>query len=123
MGVNDRGPVESERFALARAASDAALNVPGVLETVSGPDRRWVTVDHGQRLPGVICVASAGGGYDVSLWLKCELTPLSPLGTTVAGAVRGAAARHGYQIDELRIEIADVADPLEQHSPELRCSR
>jgi hypothetical protein len=106
-----RPQVESDRFRLAIIARDAALAVPGVVATDPGPQNVWVTGDHGERVEGVMCVAAAAGGYDISLRLKCELVPLLSLGSTVAETVRRAAGGGGYRVDDLRVEIADVAEP------------
>lgn len=101
----------SDRVRLARFARDAALSVPGVADTDSGTTGVFVTGGGGQRVPGVTCVAAAGGGYDVAMRLRCELVPLPDLGARVKVAVRHAAAASGLVVADLRVEIVDVIKP------------
>ena len=102
--------VGSERFRLARLAHDAALRVPGVADTDTGPMGRFVTVGGGERLDGVTCVA-AEGGFDVSLRLVCELVPLPELLTNVKAAVQRAALAAGIPVADLNVFVADVVEP------------
>ena len=97
-----------ERVRLAQVVRNAALGVPGVLETDPGPAGRFLTAGGGERILGVTSVAAAGGGYDVALRLRCELVPLHELGATVTVAVRQAAAAIGVVISDLRVQITDV---------------
>lgn len=98
-------PARSERVRLARLARDAALRVPGVAGADAGPDGRFVTVGDGQRLAGVMCVASTGG-YDVSLRLVCELVPFVELGKSVRTAVRRATA--GFPLESVSVHVAGL---------------
>jgi hypothetical protein len=96
----------SERFRLARLARDAALRVPGVLGTDTGPMGLFVTVDGGQRVEGVMCMATSGDGYEVSLRLVCALVPLLTLGELVRTAVRRTAALAGIELESVSVHVA-----------------
>ena len=114
--VVDRPPAaaqatRSERVGLAQAAREAALAVPGVAGTDSGPTGLFTTAGGGQRIAGVTCVAAVDGGYDVALRLRCELVDLPALGERVKLVVRHAAARNGLVVSDLRVDIVDVVDP------------
>jgi len=99
----------SERFRLARLARGAALGVPGALGTDVGPAGLFITESGGERLEGVMCVATKSGGYDVSLRLVCALVPLLPLGERVRTAVESGAARAGIGLDSVSVHVAAVA--------------
>ncbi len=101
----------SERFRLARLARDAALRVPGVVGTDTGPVSLFITVGGGERLEGVICAATRDGGYEVSLRLVCDLVPLLALGEQVKGAVTQTAIRAGIALDIVDVHIASLAGP------------
>ena len=101
----------SPRVRLARLAGDAALRVPGVAATDSGPTGLYVTVGGGQRVQGVRCVAAGSGDYEVSLRLCCELVPLPALGEAVRASVTRAATAAGIAVGEVNVLIADVVEP------------
>ena len=101
----------SERVALARVSRDAALSVAGVVITDDGPAGRFMTVGGGERVGGVTCVASADGGYDVALHVRCEPVALLELAEHVKIAVRRAAASSGLMLSDLEVGIVDVVDP------------
>jgi hypothetical protein len=101
----------SPRVRLARLACEAALRVPGVAATDSGPTGLHVTAGDGQRVQGVRCVAAGGGSYEVSLRLRCELVPLIALGEAVRVAVTRVATAAGIVPAEINVLIADVVEP------------
>jgi hypothetical protein len=97
---------------LARLSRDAALNVPGVAATVSGPTGLFVTAGDQQRVEGVRCTAANGSGaYDVSLRLCCELVPLLALGEAVRISIRRTATAAGIALAQVSVLIADVVEP------------
>jgi len=102
--------VGSERFRLARLARDAALRVPGVVGTDPGPAGLFVTVDRGERLEGVLCVATQSGGYEVSLRLVCGLIPLLALGERVKTAVQRTATSAEISLDSVSVHVAALAE-------------
>lgn len=106
-GAPERG--DSDRVRLARAARDAALREPGVVGTDAGPVGAFVTAaGDGERLEGVVCVASPSGAYDVSLRLSCALVPLQPLSERVRGAVGSAAARTRVELASVSVHFASL---------------
>src|SRR5947209_14386192 len=104
----------SPRLRLARAAKEAALRVPGVVDTATGPSGTFTVVSGRERVDGVICAASAGGGYDLSLSLVCGLVPLHDLAERVKAAVVETATAAGLRVDSVSVHIAAVADPQER---------
>ncbi len=104
----------SERFRLARLAREAALRVPGVVTTDTGPMGLFVTVGGGERLEGVICAATPEGGYEVSLRLVCELVPLLALGEQVKHAVTRTAALSGIGLASIDVHVAALAGAEEE---------
>ncbi len=103
-------PVESERFCLARLARDAALRVPGVTGTDTGPIGAFITVSGGERLEGVMCVATRDGGYEVTLRLVCELVPLLEVGERVKDAVQRTAALAEIALQSVSVHVAALAE-------------
>lgn len=83
--------VPSERVRLARLAEQAARGVPGVVGGLEGRVRLWVTVDRGERIPGVVVAAVGEGRHAVTLHLIARPVPLHPLGDSVRAAVETAA--------------------------------
>lgn len=104
----DAPPSVSERFRLATLAREAALLVPGVVDTDSGPLGLFVSVGGGRRLEGVVCSATKSGGYDVSLRLTCRMVPLLPLGEQVRAAVQSAALAAGTQLERVTVHVGDI---------------
>lgn len=104
----------SPRLRLARLAKETALRVPGVLDTTAGPSGTFTVVSGRERVDGVLCAASAGGGYDVSLALVCGLVPLHDLAERVKAAVVETATAAGLPLESVSIHIAGVADPQER---------
>ena len=100
----------SERFRLARLARDAALAVPGVVGTDTGPIGMMITVGAGERLEGVLCVATRDGGYEVTLRLICRMVPLPALSDAVRAAVTRAAAGAGIALDSFNVHIAAIEE-------------
>lgn len=101
--------VLSERVRVASAALEAALAVPGVAGADAGPLGAHVTgVGGGERLEGVICAATEGGGYALSLRLICEAVPLHPLADEIREAVEASAADAGASRAPETVSIAFV---------------
>jgi hypothetical protein len=99
----------SPRLRLARAAHDTALRVGGVVALESDADGRFAVVSGDERIDGVLCVATADGGYDVALRVVCGLVPLIELGERVRAKVREAATAAGLPLAIVSVHIADVA--------------
>jgi hypothetical protein len=105
----------SERVRLAQTALAAALSVPGVVRGDSGRLHAHATpVPGAEPLPGVVCAALAGGGYEVTLRLVAELVPLQTLAQRVAERVRrrAAAAGLGPALKEIGVHFADIESGL-----------
>jgi len=105
------GPAPSPRLRLARLARDTALRDGGVLALQAGADGRFAVVSGNERIDGVLCVAAAGGGYDVELQLVCALVPLVALGERVRAGVRETAAAAGLPLATVSVHVAGVAGP------------
>ena len=86
----DRAQVgRSVRVRVARAALQAALGVPGVLGSDSGPSRGRVTADPDSGpLIGVLVTAQSDGRYAVDLSLVADMVPLPALAEEVRARVR-----------------------------------
>ena len=110
-GGSERLPPPSRRLALAQAALDAALGVPGVRGTDAGPFGVYMTAAAGQRLPGIVCAATRDGGYEVSIRLVADMVELPALGKRVMSAVRRAARTTGVSLDEVSVHFADISAP------------
>jgi uncharacterized alkaline shock family protein YloU len=106
-------PPPSPRLRLARAARDAALDVPGVHDTDAGPLGLYLTAAGGQRVEGVVCAATREGGYEISLKLIADLVPLPALSERVQTAVRRAARSAGLTLSAVSVEITGVATSAE----------
>ncbi len=102
--------VGSERFRLARLARDAALRVPGVAGTDTGPIDTFISVGGGERLEGVRCVATKDGGYEITLRLICRLVPLLALSEQVKAAVTRAALSAAIPLDGVNVCVAALND-------------
>jgi hypothetical protein len=105
------GVTGSERVRLAALAREVAMRVPGVVGTDPGAAGFYVTMAGQQRLEGVRCVASARGGYEVSLRLVCALVPLPALAAAVRSRVLTTASRAGLPVRAVSVHIAGVAGP------------
>jgi hypothetical protein len=103
----------SPRLRLARLARDTALRVGGVLALAPGEDGRFAVVSGEERIDGVLCVATAGGGYDVAVQLVCALVPLVDLGERVRAQVRESATAAGLPLATVSVHVAGVAGPGE----------
>ena len=80
---------QSVRVRVARAALQAALEVPGVLGSDSGPSGRRVTADPASGpLIGVLATAQSDGRYAVDLSLVADMVPLPALAEAVRARVR-----------------------------------
>ncbi len=102
---------QSVRVRVARAALQAALDVPGVLGSDSGPSRGRVTADPDSGpLIGVLVTAQSDGRYAVDLSLVADLVPLPALGEEV----RARASRRvgdeelGDVLGVVNVEFASV---------------
>jgi hypothetical protein len=83
--------------------------VGGVVALESGADGRFAVVSGDERIDGVLCVATADGGYDVALRVVCGLVPLIELGERVRAKVREAATTARLPLAIVSVHIADVA--------------
>ncbi len=97
---------------VARLSRDAALQVSGVAGVDPGPRGLAVTADAHQRIEGVRCIAG-NGGFEVRLYLRCELVALLKLAETVRTSVIRVAAAAGIAVADVSVEIVDVVDVVE----------
>ncbi len=98
----------SDRMRLAELVHDAAVGVPGVIDTDRGASGLFMSSGGGHQVAGVTCAAAAGGGYDVALRLRCQMVPLLPLADAVRVTVQCAARSAGITIADVSIKIVDV---------------
>jgi hypothetical protein len=110
MPAGRSAPVGSERFRLAQLARAAALRIPAVTGTDTGPIGTFLTAGGGERVNGVLCVATKAGGYEVSLRLICSPVPLTALGEQVRAAVTRASQLADIPLDKVNVHIADVTE-------------
>jgi hypothetical protein len=101
----------SARVRLTRAAREAALRVPGVASTDTGPMGLYVTAADGERLEGIICAASNDGGYDISVRLIAGVVSLPELSERITAAITRAAARVDVPCSSVSIHFADLLVP------------
>ncbi len=85
----------SPRSRLARAALQAATELPQVAGGVRGARRVWATVDAGEILEGVMATARPDARFDVELHLVAQwpFGSLFELADQVRARVQRAAAR------------------------------
>ena len=107
----------SVRVRVARAALQAALKVPGVLGSDSGPSGARVTADLGSNpLIGVLATAQSDGRYAVDLSLVADMVPLPPLAEEVRARVceRVDGEQLGAVLGAVNVEFVSVvtADEL-----------
>lgn len=103
-------PVGSERFRLARLARDAALRIPAVTGTDTGPIGTFLTVGGGERVEGVLCIATKDGGYEVSMQLTCLPVPLEALGEQIRAAVTRSAQLAKIPLERVNVHIAGLTE-------------
>lgn len=103
-------PVGSERFRLARLARDAALRIPAVTRTDTGPIGTFITVGGGERVDGVLCVGTKDGGYEVSMRLICRPVPLEALVEQIRAAVTRGAQLAEIPLDSVNVHIAGLTE-------------
>ena len=103
----------SDRVRLARLAFDAALATAGVDAGTDGPVRMWVTVDQGQRYPGVTASVTADGTHEVALHLVVDPVPLHPLAAAIRSRAEADVAAAGLagQLGSIDIAFEDLASP------------
>jgi hypothetical protein len=101
------------REAIALAASAALTDVDGVAGPFRGADGRHGTTVACDRIPGVVCAAAAGGGYDVTLYVIARPVPFAALGRRLAARVTDAVTTAGFGDDlaDVRVVVVDVAEP------------
>lgn len=87
--------------------------MPGVVGGDEGRLRLWVTVDRGERIPGVVVAALGDGRHAVTLHLIAEPVPLHPLADSVRAAVERAAAAGSLSAALGPVDVAfeDIAQP------------
>jgi hypothetical protein len=102
----------SDRVRLARLALDAALAMDGVEAGTDGPVKLWVTVDQGQRYPGVLASVLPDGTHSVGLHLVVAPVPLLPLADAIRERVRADAAAVGLEerLGPVDVVFEDLAD-------------
>lgn len=107
------GRQPSVRVRLARLASEAALETPGVLSLHAPRGGVLATQDGDVVLGGVVCAAEADGRFGVHLYLAVRPVPLRKLAERVRDRVEAAAAKQGLreQLGAVDVEIRDVAEP------------
>jgi hypothetical protein len=97
-GGRDEAAAESPRVQLARAALEAALALPDVVEADAGPHGVRVTADRVRgALRGVSVTADGEGRYAVDLRLVARMVPLVPLAEEIRERVRLRAGREGLK--------------------------
>ena len=102
---------QSARVRVGRAALQAALEVPGVLGSDSGPSGARVTADPvSGGLIGVLATAQSDGRYAVDLSLVAEMVPLPALAEKVRAHVRKRVDREqlGTVLGAVNVEFASV---------------
>lgn len=97
---------------LARVALTAALHTDGVLTPNLGAAGLNATWANGERIPGVVVVATRGGRYTVDLFLTARLVPLRPLLHAVRERVLREAQRLELRdiVDGVSVTVLDVED-------------
>ncbi|MGI8715338.1 MAG: hypothetical protein ACR2NR_19580 [Solirubrobacteraceae bacterium] len=85
------------------------MHVPGVIGTDTGPTGLFVTTDGGRRVEGVMCTATSGESYEISLRLICGLVSLLVLGEQVKAAVRRTARTAQIEVDSVSVHVAALA--------------
>jgi uncharacterized alkaline shock family protein YloU len=101
----------SVRVRVARAALQAALEVPGVLGSDSGSSRGRVTADPDSGpLIGVLVTAQSDGRYAVDLSLVADMVPLPALAEEVRARVRRRVGDEelGDVLGVVNVEFASV---------------
>lgn len=97
------------REAIVLAAASALTEVDGVV----GPSPAYGTPLGGGQIPGVVCMAAAGGGYDVTVYVTALPVPLKPLGERVMTQIVGAVEAAGFDQDlaDVRVVVLDIVVP------------
>jgi hypothetical protein len=98
----------SDRVRLTREAREAALRVPGVVGTDTGPTGLYLTTARGERFEGIICAATSDGGYDISMRLIADMVSLPDLSEQVTAAIGSTATRVGVPCRSVSVHFADV---------------
>jgi len=101
----------SPRVRVGRAALQAALEVPGVLGSDSGPSGARVTADPvSGPLIGVLATAQSNGRYAVDLSLVADMVPLPALAEKVRAHVRKRVdgEQLGTVLGAVNVEFASI---------------
>jgi hypothetical protein len=104
-----RGPLVSERLALAQLARDAALGTRGVASL--DPRRPMAaTAAGGERVDGVVCVAVPGGRYEITVYVVARPVPLEQLGEQLRARIRRSVETHGVvdALGPVNMVVTDV---------------
>jgi hypothetical protein len=101
------------RESITLLAAAGMVEVDGVAGPPIDLDGRYSTTLGGRRIPGVVCTAAAGGGYDVTLYVCARPVPLEPLGERIIEHVTLAVARDGLggELASTRVVVLDVVEP------------
>lgn len=109
------------RVLLARLAEQVIALEDGVSAT-AGRDRRWVTVDLGREIYGVVAAETGLGVVDVDLHVVADWPPepLQHLAAQLRRRLRRSASTTGLgdRLGEIGVAIHDVREP--DHTGEVR---
>lgn len=101
----------SARVSLARLAEGVIAAEPAVEATVGFP-ARWLTVDSGERIEGVVAAEAAGGTVEIELHLiaRRPTDPLPRVAAALREALREAAGRAklGSRLGAVTISFHDI---------------
>jgi hypothetical protein len=109
MACEGRGPLVSERLALAQLARDAALGTRGVASLDPRPPMA-ATAAGGERVDGVVCLAVPGGRYEITLYVVARPVPLEQLGHQLRERIRRSVEAHGVvdALGPVNVVVTDV---------------
>jgi hypothetical protein len=109
MAREGRGPLVSERLALAHLARDAALATRGVASLDPRPPMA-ATAAGAERVDGVVCLAVPGGRYEITLYVVARPVPLEQLGEQLQERIRRSVEAHGVvdALGPVNVVVTDV---------------
>jgi hypothetical protein len=84
-----------------------------------GPLKLWVTVDQGQRHPGVLAAVLPDGRHQVSLHLVVAPVPLHPLADDIRAQIDADAAAAGLsdRLGPVDVAFEDLAESPQPEGP------
>jgi hypothetical protein len=109
MTTEEQHAPTSERMALAALACQAALDSHEVAALDPRPPLARTAADADQ-VDGVACIASPGGGYEVTLYVIARPVSLQRAASNLRERVRRAAEAHGLgdQLTTVNVSVTDV---------------